>query len=385
MIQGARREQQAEWMRRQMPRLAGAVKRLPSLEGFRIAFSMHLDPKMIPFVEGVLARSGAVYLTTCNPDTVRDDVVEHLRARGAEGTAYRGMSMKEYRAAADAALEWGPTHLCEMGAELSAAWVRRGGGKARSGSGVVGGGAAGGGVRASLEATGSGITRMESLDLDYPVFNWDDLPVKEGLHNRHMVGLTAWHTFFARTGLTLHEKTVLVIGYGDVGAGVADGAKAYGAHVMVAERDPARRLRAAYAGWETAELPEAAARADVIATATGADGVVGRALIDRLPDGAFLLNVGHRPEEIDVTYLRSHDHREIIPFVEEISLGRRKVYLLAGGSMLNLVAGAGDSLNAFDVTLAVLTEALGFLVHEGSTYPAGLHVLPDFVWRTAVS
>jgi adenosylhomocysteinase len=357
-----------------MPRLAGAVKRLPSLEGFRIAFSMHLDPKMIPFVEGVLARGGAAYLTTCNPDTVRDDVVEHLCAQGAEASAYRGMSMKEYRAAADAALEWEPTHLCEMGAELSAARARRPGGGRDRGS-----------VRGSLEATGSGISRIRGLDLDYPVFNWDDLPVKEGLHNRHMVGLTAWHTFFARTGLTLHEKTVLVIGYGDVGAGVADSAKAYGAHVMVAERDPARRLRAAYAGWEVAELPEAAARADVVATATGADGVVGAALIDRLPDGAFLLNVGHRPGEIDVAYLRSHDHREIIPFVEEISLGDRRVYLLAGGSMLNLVAGAGDSLNAFDVTLAVLTEALGFLVHEGSSYPAGLHVLPDFVWRAAVS
>ena len=380
MIQEARKEQQAEWMRRQMPRLAGAVKRLPSLEGFRIAFSMHLDPKMIPFVEGVLERGGAAYLTTCNPDTVRDDVVEHLRGRGAEGMAYRGMSMNEYRAAAEAALEWGPTHLCEMGAELSAARARRAG--VRSGAA---GARNGGGVRASLEATGSGISRMQALDLDYPVFNWDDLPVKEGLHNRHMVGLTAWHTFFARTGLTLHEKTVLVIGYGDVGAGVADSAKAYGAHVMIAERDPARRLRAAYAGWETAELPEAAARADVVATATGAEGVVGAALIDRLPDGAFLLNVGHLPEEIDVAYLRGHDHREVIPFVEEISLGDRRVYLLAGGSMFNLVAGAGDSLNAFDVTLAVLTEALGFLVHEGSSYPAGLHVLPDFVWRAAVS
>lgn len=381
-----------------MPRLAGAVKRLPSLEGFRIAFSMHLDPKMIPFVEGVIERGGAAYLTTCNPDTVRDDVVEHLRAQGAEASAYRGMSMEEYRAAADAALEWGPTHLCEMGAELSAAWARRpdggrGGAAARSaggaqndgGAGSGGGAARSGRVRGSLEATGSGITRIRGLDLDYPVFNWDDLPVKEGLHNRHMVGLTAWHTFFARTGLTLHEKTVLVIGYGDVGAGVADSAQAYGAHVMVAERDPARRLRAAYAGWEVAELPEAAARADVVATATGADGVVGAALIDRLPDGAFLLNVGHRPGEIDVAYLRSHDHREIIPFVEEIALGDRRVYLLAGGSMFNLVAGAGDSLNAFDVTLAVLTEALGFLVHEGSSYPAGLHVLPDFVWRAAVS
>ncbi len=60
----------------------------------------------------------------------------------------------------------------------------------------------------------------------YPIFNWDDLPVKEGLHNRHMVGLTAWHTFFQTTHLTLHEKKVLVIGYGLVGQGVAAAAKA---------------------------------------------------------------------------------------------------------------------------------------------------------------
>jgi len=33
-----------------------------------------------------------------------------------------------------------------------------------------------------------------------------------GLHNRHMVGLTAWQTFFQTTHLTLHEKKVLVIG-----------------------------------------------------------------------------------------------------------------------------------------------------------------------------
>ncbi|WP_368082905.1 hypothetical protein [Klebsiella michiganensis] len=46
------------------------------------------------------------------------------------------------------------------------------------------------------------------------------MPVKEGLHNRHMVGLTAWHTFFQTTHLTLHEKKVLVIGYGLVGQGL---------------------------------------------------------------------------------------------------------------------------------------------------------------------
>ncbi len=63
-----------------------------------------------------------------------------------------------------------------------------------------------GNIVAGLEATGSGVNRLGDIQPGYPIFNWDDLPVKEGLHNRHMVGLTAWHTFFQTTHLTLHEK-----------------------------------------------------------------------------------------------------------------------------------------------------------------------------------
>ncbi|VTN10176.1 Adenosylhomocysteinase [Raoultella terrigena] len=96
-----------------------------------------------------------------------------------------------------------------------------------------------------------------------------------------MVGLTAWHTFFQTTHLTLHEKKVLVIGYGLVGQGVAAAAKAFGGQVMVAEIDPARRLQAAYDGWHVVELQDAMASADVIATATGAKKVVNSSALEK--------------------------------------------------------------------------------------------------------
>ncbi len=93
---------------------------------------------------------------------MRDEVVAHLRAQGANAEAWRGMPSDAYAAAAEHALDWEPTHLCEMGADLTAALESRGQSRGSIKSRV----------RASLEATGSGITRLMDVALSYPVFNW---------------------------------------------------------------------------------------------------------------------------------------------------------------------------------------------------------------------
>lgn len=338
---------------------------LPALAGVRLACSMHLEMKMIPAVEALLERGAEIFLTTCNPSTVRDETVAFLRGRGAEAYAWKDMSAGEYAAGIERALAWAPTHLCEMGADLSLALHERG---------------TAGRVRAGLEATGSGISRLRALTPRYPVFNWDDLPIKEGLHNRWMVGLSTWQTFCERTHLTLHGKRVLVVGYGLVGQGVADVARTFGGTVMVAEREPARLLEARYAGWEAGGLSaELLGRADVVVTATGAAGVIGAGELRHLRPGCFLLNVGHVAQEIDVAALGPR--REVLPHVEEARPHGEPLYLFAGGSMANLTAGWGDSLNAFDITLATMMAGLGFLFSpEGEGTPPGLHPLPRHVW-----
>ncbi len=374
-------EQDRRWIVRHMPATRAAVQRLPDLTACRIACSVHLDPKMLPFVEGLLERGAAVYLATCNPATVHDDVVAYLRERGAEGKPYRNMSAADYTAHVRAGLDWAPSHLCEMGADFSHTLLSEGvaGGSSTDGGTSVDGVLPLGG----LEATGSGITRLQNLELPYPVFNWDDLPVKEGLHNRFMVGLTTWTAFFERTHLTLHEKRVTVIGYGSVGRGVCDAARAFGGTVSVVERDPGRALEATYAGWRVGSLEELAPQTDVLVTATGAARVVLAEHLEALPDGAFLLNVGHRTEEIDPAAFSGWTREDCLPHVSAWSRDGRTCYLFANGAMANLSAGQGDSVNAFDRTLAILTEAMGFLVSEGTGHAPGLHVLPSTVWQRA--
>ncbi|MFW5688394.1 MAG: adenosylhomocysteinase [Spirochaetota bacterium] len=364
-------ERELAWTRMQMPLLERALATLGDLSKVRLACSMHLDIKMVPLVEGLLDRGARVFLTTCNPRTVRDRVVEHLEDRGATAKAWLGMQGDELSASWRSALEWAPTHLCEMGGDLSVTAHRLGVPDS---------------VRAGMEATGTGVERLSRTRLRYPVYNWDDIAVKEGLHNRYMVGICTWHAFFERSRLTLHGKRVLVVGFGLVGRGLADAARAYGGAVSVTERDPARALEARYAGYHVGGLEELLGQSDVVVTATGVSGLLNDDRLRRLPDGAIVLNSSHVNDEIDVGALRATGSgEEVVPHVERFTLGRKVVYLFAGGAMANLVAGNGDSLNAFQIPLAVMVGAVRHITADGEREPPGLYPLPVSAWESLVS
>ena len=359
-----------EWVTRHMPLTAEEIRLLPSLDGVRLACSVHLEPKMARGLEGLLEHGAQLFLTTCNPATVRDDVVRRLHSRGAQADARNRMSAQDAAAAEQRALDWGPTHLWETGANLTRALVATGGGTS---------------VAAAMETTGSGITLLRSLDAEgklpgFPIYNCDEVPIKEGLHNRYLVGQTAWHTFTERTRLSLQRMRVLVVGYGPVGRGVAQTARALGGTVSVAERDPSRALEARYDGFPAGSLEELAGRADVLVTATGAHHVVTSRHFQELPDGCFLMNVGHRDDEMEVAAWGAR--RQVIPFVEEARVGARTLYLIAGGSMANLVAGQGDTLNSFDITMAVMLAGIRYTMSvEARTPGPGLHPLPRSAWE----
>jgi adenosylhomocysteinase len=361
-------ERDLNWVRRNMTRTAKVVNSLGDCSGKRVAICTHLDIKMVPLYEGFLKQGGELFVTTCNPTTVRDEVVTYLADLGAETRASRNMSAPDWEQSLQDALDWQPDYACEFGAELMSRIQNRPGQTLRCG----------------LEGTGSGVSRLQQAELHFPVFNWDDLDAKEGLHNRHMVGLTAWQAFSERTHITLHEKTVVVIGYGLVGQGVAYTARTYGGAVIIVEPDPARRLMAQYEGWAVAELDEVIARADVLVTATGVASVVKADHLQQLKSGAYVMNVGHVSDEIDTSELDLSKGNEVIPYVFEYTNGDKHFFLLANGAMFNLTAGFGDSINAFDVTLAVMASGLRHILGDGEKATAGFYLLPDSVWKPAI-
>jgi len=128
-------------------------------------------------------------------------------------------------------------------------------------------------------------------------------------------------------------------------------------------------MQAAYDGYYTVSLDEVLPVCDLSATGTGAPMVTAEQHFPLLKDAAFLLNIGHRADEIDTDALRASPHEEVLPFIEAFDLGGSTIYLLADGSMFNLTAGWGVSLNAFDITLAVMTAGIKYLVIEGACPP----------------
>jgi adenosylhomocysteinase len=351
------------WLREFAPATRRAAGAVPPLHGERLLAVCHLDVKMVPYFEALVAAGAEVWACAANPATTRDAVAEHLGSLGVRAPARAFDPPGVHAAHLRAAVEAEPTLLSEMGADATVAT----GGRLESVSG-------------GLEATGTGIKRLSGLDLAYPVFNWDEVQIKAGLHNRHLVGLMAANTFLNVTGLSLYGKTVLVVGYGPVGRGAADSARGFGAVVEVCDLDPAARLAAAHLGFATtADLEEALPRADVLLTATGRDGAVPVEALARCKSGAFLANLGHTGGELPVAWLRDHVVATPRPHVERCELEGNTLYLLAGGEMFNLAAGPGDPYDTFDLITALLLEATAFLATEGVEYPPGLHPLPKEV------
>ncbi|HET7480936.1 MAG TPA: NAD(P)-dependent oxidoreductase, partial [Rubrobacteraceae bacterium] len=250
-------ERDLAWMRAFTPATRASASALSSLEGERVLTVCHLDLKMIPYFEALIDKGAEVWACAANPATTRNEVAERLNSIGVHVPARKDDPPGLHADHLSAAIEAAPTLLSEMGADATAAT----GGRLES-------------VRGGLEATGTGIARIRDLDLSYPVFNWDGVPIKQGLHNRHLVGLMAANTFLNVAALSLYGRTVLVVGYGPVGRGVADAARSFGATVEVCDLDPSARLAAAHLGFATPGLEDGLSRADVVFTATGRDGAI---------------------------------------------------------------------------------------------------------------
>ena len=331
------------------------------LEGRTVACHQHILADTICIVAPLIEAGARVRMAPCNRDSTDDRAAAHLSSIGVEIRARAGMSVAEH---ADA-LAWLASEpadaLCDMGGELIAAAA-----------------AAGHRPAGALEATTTGLHRLDGIDIPFPVLDWNGIALKDLIHNRHHVGVETWPAFSAITGLALYGREVVVVGFGPVGQGVALRARDLGASVTVVDLDPVRLVQAQHYGCRVASLDDAAQRASVIVTATGIDGVLGAAQLEHFADGAILLNVGHSDREIDVDWLDRHPHVELRRHLDRYEIAGRRLHLLNRGSLVNLAGGLGISApQLFDPFAAIMLLGLDAILNGHTAgLPAGLQRYP---------
>jgi len=337
------------------------------LRGRRVACCQHIRDDT-PLILLPLVRAGAaVRIAAVNADSTDDAAAAELVRHDVAVWGWSGMTEAERHEGIEQIAGEPADALSDMGGEL----IERFASGAR------------GLPLAALEATTSGLTRLARLDIPFPVFDWNGIPLKDRLHNRHHVGLTAWPAFCDITGLALHGRAVLVVGFGPVGRGVAIQARWLGATVSIAELDPVRALEAQHHGCRVVDLDEGLASNAIIVTATGREGVIGPSRLARVRPGAILANVGHSNQEIDVTWLDEHPRERVRPHIDRYTIADRDVYLLNRGSLVNLAPGAGIKVDElFEPFAAIMLLGLAWILQGGAAAaPPGLQPYPQHLER----
>jgi adenosylhomocysteinase len=230
------------------------------------------------------------------------------------------------------------------------------------------------------------IRRLDAASrLAYPVLAVNEAVSERAFNDRHGTGQSAIDGVLRATNLLLAGHTLVVLGYGWAGKGIAARARGAGAAVIVCEVDPMRALEARMDGFEVMPALEAAARGDLFITVTGSRSVLRGEHFARMKDGAVLANAGHFDVEIDLDQLRAaarDDPEQVRPLVERYDLADgRRLNLLARGRVVNLAAAEGHPAAVMDISFALQALCIEELVRRAGERAPGVHPVPDAIDR----
>ena len=369
-----------DWARAHMPINAEIRERFEREEpfsGHRIGAALHLEAKTANLILTLRAGGAEMFVIGSNPLSTQDEIAAALaETEGITVSARRGEPAEKHAASIDRLLDSSPTLIVEDGGEVIGRIVKRGIDNFPQLIGIC-------------EETTTGVEQLRELEregkLPIPAIAVNDARMKYLLDNRYGTGQSTWDAIMRSTNLLVAGKTVLIIGYGWVGKGLALRARGLGARVIVAELDPVKSVEALMEGYDVASLEEGISRAEIVLTATGRPGVVGKEALERVKDGAILANAGHFGYEIDKTALEaiSVENEEVRPGVRSYRLAdSRTLYLLGEGELVNLSVADGHPAEIMDISFALQALSLEHLAKSGKDLPPRVHRVPEEIERS---
>ena len=363
-----------EWAGQEMPVLKQIRERFEKekpLAGIRISACLHVTTETANLMQTLQAGGGDVVLTASNPLSTQDDVAASLVVHNEIPVyAIKGEDSETYYQHIHAALDHKPHITMDDGADLVGTLHK----DRREALGEIIGG---------TEETTTGIIRLRAMAkdgaLEFPVLAVNDSSTKHLFDNRYGTGQSTLDGIIRATNILLAGRVVVVGGYGWCSRGIAMRAAGLGANVIVTEVNPLRALEAVMDGYRVMPMAEAAKIGEIFVTATGDINVIDRQHFAVMKDGAIVCNSGHFNVEINLRGLAEMADGEptlVRPFVEEYRLGKRAVYVLGEGRLINLAAAEGHPASVMDMSFA--NQALGaeYMLTHQADLSAQVYTLP---------
>ncbi len=365
-----------DWVKKNCPLLRSLEEeftRTQPFQGIRVALSVHLEAKTAYLCKVFAAGGADIYITGSNPLSTQDDVAAALVADGLKVFAWYGATPEEYDAHIRKVLEPGPQIIIDDGGDLVHMMHTE---FPQLINGVIGG----------CEETTTGILRLQAMaaakHLAFPMVLVNNADCKHLFDNRYGTGQSVWNGINRTTNLIVAGKTVVVAGYGWCGKGVAMRAKGLGAQVIVTEIDPIKAIEAVMDGFGVLPMNEAAKVGDFFITVTGCNKVITKEAFAVMKDGAILCNAGHFDVEIDMAYLNAHavdkklQRQNITGYTLD---GKKWIYVLAEGRLVNLAAGDGHPAEIMDMSFAIQALSAKYLVEHQHDLTEKLIAVPKEV------
>lgn len=339
-----------EWVKGNMPLLSSLeedFRRTKPFEGLRISLSVHLEAKTA-YLCLVLAAGGAqMSVTGSNSLSTQDDVAAALADDGLRVFAYHGATDEEYERHIEMCLEHGPNIIIDDGGDLVGMLHSK---RPELAADVLGG----------CEETTTGVIRLKAMEregiLKFPMIAVNDAKCKHLFDNRYGTGQSVWDSIMRNTNLIVASKTVVVVGYGWCGRGIAMRAAALGARVIVTEIDPVKAMEAKMDGYDVMKMEEAAPLGDMFISATGCMHTITVPHMLRMKNRAILANAGHFNVEIDMKGL---EEAALSSFEARASItgyrleNGRTVNVIGEGKLVNIAAADGHPAEIMDLSFAV--------------------------------
>lgn len=343
------------WARDHMPVLNRLREKLSiekPLAGQKVAISLHLEAKTACLAELIRDAGAAVTICGSNPLSTQDDICAALVSEGVTVFARYNPSPEEFKAHLVHTLETKPDLIIDDGGDLVSILHAERPDLMQQ-------------LKGGCEETTTGILRLRAMEksgeLRFPMVGVNEAFSKFLFDNRYGTGQSVWDGINRTTNLVVAGKTVVVVGYGWCGRGVAMRAKGLGASVIVTEVDAISATEAHMDGFAVMPIHEAAQRGDFFVTVTGNKNVITAEHFAVMKNGAILSNAGHFDVEIDKEALQAQAvsiqvvRNNITEYLLE---DERKINLIAEGRLVNLAAGDGHPVEIMDMTFGLQTLCL---------------------------